>query len=36
VTEVLPLSRINEALDGMRSGAFAGRCLLDLRIGAAA
>jgi Zn-dependent alcohol dehydrogenase len=31
VTQVLPLARINEALDGVRSGAFAGRCLLDLR-----
>lgn len=36
VTEVLPLARINEALDGMRSGAFAGRCLVDLRTGAPA
>jgi S-(hydroxymethyl)glutathione dehydrogenase/alcohol dehydrogenase len=31
VTQVLPLERINEALDGVRSGAFAGRCLVDLR-----
>jgi len=31
VTQELPLSRINEALDGMRSGALAGRCLIDLR-----
>lgn len=33
ITQVLPLSRINEALDGMRSGATAGRCLVDLRQG---
>lgn len=31
VTHEFPLERINDALDGMRSGAIAGRCMLDLR-----
>ncbi len=34
LTHTVPLDRINEALDGLRSGAIAGRCLVDLREGA--
>ncbi|MBI3129745.1 MAG: zinc-binding dehydrogenase [Acidobacteria bacterium] len=34
LTHTTPLARINEALDGLRSGAIAGRCLVDLRAGA--
>jgi S-(hydroxymethyl)glutathione dehydrogenase/alcohol dehydrogenase len=35
ISQELPLARINEALEGMRSGALAGRCLLDLGGGGA-
>lgn len=34
LTHAVPLDRINEALDDLRSGAIAGRCLVDLRAGA--
>ena len=30
ITNYYPLEKINEALDGMRSGAIAGRCLIDM------
>jgi len=35
ITEVAPLQKINQLIAGMRSGQTAGRCLIDLGVGAA-
>jgi S-(hydroxymethyl)glutathione dehydrogenase/alcohol dehydrogenase len=35
VTEVAPLQKVNQLIEGMRSGQTAGRCLIDLRASAA-
>jgi hypothetical protein len=30
ITEIQPLSRVNELIAGMRDGSTAGRCMIDL------